>query len=350
MRRDVVINARFLTQPFTGVQRYALEISRHLSGVTLISQSGPAGTFNDLDVLQYGSLRGHLWEQIELPIYLKTHKNPLLFNLTQTSPFFYEPFVLTIHDVAYLKNPQWYGKRVRRLYSALIPRLAHKAIKIITSSHFSKGEIIKYLNIQENKIEVISPGVPEGFAERAKEGFAEPLGDYILAVSSLNPRKNLYNLIRAFKSCRFDGIKLVVVGDSSKVFPGSHGDLIGKMTDGNCRFFNYVTDEELAALYSKAMFLAYPSLYEGFGIPLLESLTCRCPVLTSNTSSMPEVCAEGACYVDPYNVDSIAEGLKVMVEDARLRQTLTDNAARRLAGFSWRASAMRCLEIIEELR
>lgn len=346
----MVINARFLTQPFTGVQRYALEISRHLSGVTLISQSGQTGTPHDLHVLQYGGLRGHLWEQIELPIYLKTHKNPLLFNLTQTSPLFYEPFVLTIHDVAYLKNPEWYCKNVRRLYSVLIPRLAGRAIKIITSSWFSKGEIIKYLNIQESRIEVISPGVSEGFAARAKEGFAEPLGDYILAVSSLNPRKNLSSLIRAFKSCRFDGIKLVVVGDTSKVFPGSHGDLIGKMTDGNCRLFNYVTDEELAALYSKALFLAYPSLYEGFGIPLLEALTCGCPVMTSNTSSMPEVCAEAAYYVDPYDVDSIANGLKIMVEDTQLRQTLTDKAAQRLAGFSWRASAERCLEIIEELR
>ncbi|MBF0555900.1 MAG: glycosyltransferase family 4 protein [Nitrospirae bacterium] len=354
MRRDVVINARFLTQPFTGVQRYALEISRHLSGrdITFVSPSGPVKTeaSRGLNVLQYGSLQGHLWEQFDLLRYLKTNSNPLLFNLTQTSPYLYKPFVLTLHDISFLKNPEWYARGVRRLYSALMPGLAGKALKIITSSCFSKGEIIKYLNIQESRIEGIGGAVKEGFSEKAKEGFSAPLGDYILAVSSLNPRKNLYNLIRAFKACRFDGIKLVVVGDTSNVYPGSHCDLIGKMIDDNIRLINYVTDEELAALYNKALFFAYPSLYEGFGIPLLEAFACKCPVMASNTSAMPEVCSDGAYYVNPYDVDSISSGLKVMVEDAALRQNLVEKATQRAAQFSWRVSAAACLKIIEECR
>ncbi|WP_420266969.1 glycosyltransferase family 4 protein [Candidatus Magnetominusculus dajiuhuensis] len=350
MASDVVINARFLTQPFTGVQRYALEISRHLSGrdITFVSPSGPIKT-SGLNVRQYGSLKGHLWEQLDLLSYLKTNGNPLLFNLTQTSPFFYKRFVLTLHDISFLINPEWYSRGVRRLYSALVPRLAQRALKIITSSWFSKGEIIRHLNIPENRITVIGGAVSEGFSEKkAKEGFAEPLGDYILAVSSLNPRKNLYNLIRAFKECRFNGIKLVVVGNTSSVYPGSHSDLIGKMIDDNIHLFNYVTDEQLAALYSNSLFFAYPSLYEGFGIPLLEAFVCGCPVMASNTSSMPEVCSDAAYYVNPYDVDSIANGLKVMVEDAGLRQNLVEKATMRAAQFSWRESAAACLKIIEE--
>ncbi|MCG6553609.1 MAG: glycosyltransferase, partial [Candidatus Magnetominusculus sp. LBB02] len=214
-------NARFLAQPLTGVQRFALEISRRISqnDISLVAPKGVSAS-HELKPLQYGSLKGHLWEQIDLLRYLKAHNNPLLFNLTQTSPFLYERFALTVHDVAFLINPMWYAAGIGRLYSVLIPMLAKKAVRIITSSQFSKGEIVKHCGVREQKIEVIQPGVSDDFCQRAKAGFAEPLGDYILAVASLNPRKNLRKLIRAFKSCRFDGIKLVVVGAADSVYPG----------------------------------------------------------------------------------------------------------------------------------
>lgn len=347
-----VINARFLTQNITGVQRFAIQISYELkkklgSSVEYVSPKGIIHTSiaNELEVKKIGSLKGYLWEQYDLPRYLKKKGSPLLINLCNTAPLLYRNKVVTIHDVAFEVFPEMFSFGFRNFYKFLVPKLYKTSKTVFTVSEFSKKEIIKYYGTINNDIHVIYNGISEAFkknelAEKAK---------FILAVSSLNKRKNFKNLLLAYNELSTElGLKLYLIGDMNKIFKDN--GLIDIIEENeNIKFLGRVSDEKLSELYSTAEFFVFPSIYEGFGIPPLEAQSCGCPVIASNATSLPEVCGESVLYFNPYDVKDIIRVMLNVNSSNQVRDELVNKGFDNIKRFSWEKSAEKIKNIIEGL-
>lgn len=354
MSLEICINARFVTQKITGVQRYAAELSKQIRRICpevrfLAPQNIVQKALADeLKVETFGNMTGYLWEQLELPAYLRRKGRPLLVNLANTAPLFYEKKIVTIHDLSFLVNPIWFSRSFYCYYRLLIPAVARRSLKVVTVSEFSKKELMRRLNVPEQKIKVVFNGVSDSFREYAKAAGRSIQGKYILAVASLDPRKNLGRLIDAFMKIRKDDITLVIVGEQSRVFNQTSGiDLTQARKD--VIWLGRVTDDELAALYSYASLLVFPSLYEGFGLPPLEAMARGCPVVVSDAASLPEICGDAAYYIDPYDTDSLADGIDKVLQQGILRDSLILKGLARAELFRWETSAIGLRRVFEEV-
>ncbi|SDF86833.1 glycosyltransferase family 4 protein [Mucilaginibacter sp. P25] len=346
----IIINARFLTQKLTGVQRFAIEIAKQLKlmmpGIIFVAPSNIIhhDLAQQLGVIIIGKNKGVIWEQLDLPLYLKKNSSPLLINMCNVAPLFYNNQVITIHDIAFLVNPQWFSKNFVRFYKFLVPKISRKAKRIFTVSDFSKTEIVKYLHVEAAKIKVIYNGISE---LPSPTPVKSDYGKYILAVGSIDKRKNIQNLVQAFGSIKHRGIRLIIVGDSNSIFNNEdnahldvHPDII---------FTGRVNDHELAGLYNKASLFVYPSLYEGFGIPPLEAMAQDCPTLVSDIDSLREVCGDASVYVNPLNVAEISKNIDLLIEDVALCGRLVENGKQNIKRFSWETSARQIVNSITDL-
>lgn len=345
----LIINARFLTQNISGVQRYAIEISKQIKklnpSVRFVSPKNilDKDLAENLGVEIFGKLKGHLWEQTELPLYLKKNGNPLLLNLCNIAPILYKNKVLVLHDVAFERFPKSFSWKFRLFYQMAIPILVKTSKKIVTVSEFSKKEISEIYGYDSNLISVIWNAVSDEF-----NPFKSQINEkYILAVSSLNFQKNFHSLIKAFNLLGGD-VKLYLIGAINKNF-ADHKLLYEIESNPNIIFLGRVSDLDLIKYYSSALVFAYPSLYEGFGIPPLEAQACGCPVLVSNAASLPEVCGDSALYCDPKNIDDMVEKMKVMLENDVLRKHFVVEGFKNIARFSWETSAKKILKVVGDL-
>lgn len=352
---EVVVNARFLTQPITGTQRFAIELCRELKKIrpeiVLVAPDNiihPA-IAKELDVQVVGKIKkGIIWEQLELPLILRKRGNPLLVNLCNLSPILYSNNVVTILDLSFHIHPEWFSKQFSTLYNLFIPRAASKARRILTISESSKQDIVNYFGVKPSLIDIIHPSVSKEFELPTVKKSVSTYEKYVLAVSSIDPRKNFIGLIKAFKACNLNDTKLLIVGSKHKVFANNDiKSVVGD--DKRIVFTGYVTDEQLVDLYQNALVFAYPSFFEGFGIPPLEAMACGCPTVVSNTTSLPEVCGNASVYIDPYNTDSIRDGLMSVLNDKILRDDLIEKGYKQLKAFSWRDSAIKLSGIIDKI-
>lgn len=350
-KRRTVVNARFLTRRVTGLERYATEISRHLKDICPnLTFVGPRNILDrslagELDVEVYGRMAGHLWEQIELPRYLRRHRNPMLINLMNTGPINYHNQITVIHDLAFLRNPRWFSKRATHWFQFLVPRVVKASSAIVTQSAFTRNELLELLNVPEEKIHVVYPGVAKAFKSGARKRRKKAPGSLVLAVSTLEPRKNLARLIEAFGLLKLEGAKLIVVGgDNPLVFGKSRLKRSG-WENVAVDFLGYVTDSRLADLYREADVFASVSLYEGFGFPPLEALASGCRILVSDIPSHREIFGASATYVDPLDVSDIATGLKAVLS---AEEEMNEDVEKTLARFSWRRAAENLLLAIDE--
>ena len=347
----IIVNARFLTQPISGVQRYAIEICLELKKLSPdIVFVSPRNILHHeiahaLGVKITGRLKGHLWEQIELPSYLKKQGSPLLLNLCNTAPIFYVNKIVTIHDLAFERFPQTFSWKFRYAYQFAIPRIARSSKHILTDSSFSKNEICSLYSISEDKIEVVYCANSAFFSEIGNTNNEQ----FILAVSSLNYQKNFFALVKAFNKLSDKTIKLFLVGGINKNF-ADHNLLQEIESNENIKFVGRVDDEELVRLYSSAQCFVYPSLYEGFGIPPLEAQACGCPCVVSNAASLPEVCGDSVVYCDPYSVDDIADKISMVLSSKALQDELRTKGFENIKRFSWEKSAQKIIHIIEEIK
>jgi glycosyltransferase involved in cell wall biosynthesis len=347
------INARFLTQPITGVQRFAIEISKELKKllkdeVRFISSNGILyeDLASELNVKIIGRNRGHIWEQIDLPFYLNQLKgNPILINLTNTAPILYKNKISTLHDIGFIKYPKTYSKKFVIWYKFLIPLIIKTSKQLITVSNFSKSEILENYNVKI-PIDVIYNAVGKDFSFLDKEKESS----FFLAVSSLNYRKNFIGILKAFvlmKEKTKKNIHLTLIGD---VKTDSFGDIdiseFLKREDINV--LGRVSDEDLVKYYQNAIAFVYPSFYEGFGIPPLEAQTCGTPVIVSNKSSLPEVFEDSALYCDPSSIDEIAEQMIKLGNSPILRKELSEKGFQNTKRFSWENSAKELLRVIKK--
>ncbi|NYE56950.1 glycosyltransferase family 4 protein [Carboxydothermus ferrireducens] len=341
--KQIYINSRYKTQIQTGVQRYASEIIKRISSKQFIE-------LYPSKELPYGL--GHLWEQFILPG--KIRNNSLLWSPGGSGPIIYKNQVITMHDIAPVENPEWYNKYFAKWYKFLWPKLLKNAKHIISVSEFTKSRIINIYNVKPEKITVIHLGVDDKFFidETKDEEKCEKVASkynlpkqYLLMVSSPSPRKNIENIVKAYEKInRLINIPLVIVGKSGLSFAGKMN--LDIQNNKNIIFTGYVDDEDLPYIYHNSAAFIYASLYEGFGLPVLEAMAAGTPVITSNLTSMPEIAGEFAYYVDPYDISSISEGILKVVSDINLRKKLINGGKIHAKNFSWNKTAAKTLEVL----
>ena len=348
----LAVNARFVSQPITGVQRYAIaiayEIKRNMGPDVIFL--GPPNVLNrkvanDLDVRSIGMCSGYIWEQIELPLYLRLRGRMMLLNLANTAPILYSNKVSTVHDVAFELFPRSFSWRFRTAYRYIIPRVLRTSLRIITVSEFSRQEICSLYDLPYSLINVISCGISSSFRP-VEKNLKEK---YILTVSSINYQKNLHSLIKAFELINEGDTKLYVIGTQHKSFSTAVNLSGNSLSEGKIVFLGYVDDDALRCYYSNAVAFIFPSLYEGFGIPPLEAQACGCPCIVSNTGSLPEVYGDSVIYCDPYSVIDIAEKINELAANAELRAQFIEKGFLNVKKFSWKDSGDKFLEVIKDV-
>ncbi len=353
MNKKVYVNARFLTQPITGVQRYGIELSLQLQKQlpTKPVFVAPHNILHhdiarQLNVVVVGKHTGHLWEQYDLPMYLQNEGNPLLLNLANTAPLWYRNKISTIHDVAFLVYPQTYSKSFLWFYKFLIPGVIKSSRYLITVSRFSQKELQNFYGIDSERISVIYNAVSDKFT--AQDG--EQRGKFFLAVSSLNHRKNFLLTLQAFDlfSKQNPDFQLRVIGDL-------HTDSFGQVDvqryvqHPQIRFLGRVSDHELIQQYQTAFAFVYPSLYEGFGIPPLEAQKCGCPTIVSDIEVFREVFADSACYCNAHSAEHLAQQMQNIVQNSQYRQQMVEQGFKTSSTYSWHESALKLSKIIQSI-
>jgi len=291
-----------------------------------------------------GILSGHSWEQLELPLYTR---DGFLINLGNTGPMYKSNQLVTIHDAGTRTMPEAYNRKFRIWYGILLATLGKHARQIATVSDFSRGELVDKFAIPAEIITVIHNSGEHIIAAAPDDSILERSGihkeNYLLAVSSLNPRKNFPAIIRAIEKLGQIDFDVVVAGGiNPRVFRRQNISFPDRF-----RCLKYVKDGELRALYENAAALVYPSLYEGFGMPPLEAMTCGCPVLVSDIPPHREVCDDAALYCDPRNIDDIAEKIHRIMNDGDGRRRLIERGHKRAARFTWEQSAATLYHIVE---
>jgi glycosyltransferase involved in cell wall biosynthesis len=350
----IVINARFLTQELRGVQRFAeqtcLALQRLRNDLVFVSPHGIRmhETAQKLDAQCIGSRGGHLWEQLDLPLYLRRKGNPLLLSLCATAPLFYRNQIATHHDITYVRHPESYTWKFRTAYRLMTPILLRHIKALITVSQFSKREISEFYDFPKAQILVVPNAVSDEFQPGAPMG-ARP--KYLLAVSSPSAHKNFSRMIRAFLQLKgHDQVELRIVGGGGGTVFSDDSLQASVSSDPRIRFLGRLTDQELIEQYQGAAAFVFPSLYEGFGIPPLEAQACGCPVLAANAASIPEVLQSSALYFDPLDVDHIARAMALALNNLNIRQHLRTLGLHNVSRFSWEDSARLVSDQIDLLQ
>lgn len=309
---------------------------------------------------------GKLWMLVGLSRKLWNYKGKIDIFLSPTHylPFTtLKPSVIAILDVSYLHFPELFKKK--DLYQLKIwgKYSIGKAKKIITISESSKSDIIKSYNVSEDKISVVYPGIkseaqnPNSVTNSKVKMQSSKLlkekfdidKDYILFVGTLQPRKNISKLIEAFSMIKNKDIKLVIVGKKGWMFEDILSAPIKYEVSDRVKFLENVSEDDLPGFYKNAECFVLPSLYEGFGLPILEAMQYGCPVLTSNVSSLPEAGGDAAVYFDPQNVSDIKEKIEKVISDEKKRQEMIKKGYEQVKKFSWEKSARQTLEVLEKI-
>lgn len=302
-----------------------------------------------------------LWSQIYLPIYLYFHKSiDVYFSPAHYLPRFCPvPQVVTIHDLAYLYFPEDFIKKDLWQLKNWTKFSVNKASKIIAVSKTTKKDITKNYGVDENKISVVYNGYEKtAGAKTSAVKYSDTdlartaevkLKKYILFVGTLQPRKNLEILVDAF--AKFiqtnKDFKLVIVGKKGWLYKNIFKKVKTMNLQGKVIFTDHVTDEELIWLYKNAFCLVLPSLYEGFGIPVLEAMSYSCPTVLSMTSSLPEIGDDASLYFDPKKSDDLLEKLNSLKNNTKLRKELILKGRQRIKDFSWEKCGEQTLEVIK---
>ncbi|MCL4382521.1 MAG: glycosyltransferase family 4 protein [Patescibacteria group bacterium] len=305
-----------------------------------------------------------LWTQLGLPLALlknklsEKEKIDVFFTPTHYAPRFCPfPRVVSVMDLSFLKYPEMFKKSDLYQLKNWTAYSVKKARKVLTISQASKRDIIKYYQIAEDKVVVTYPGLTQvtsiKYQVLSMEEIKKKYGienDYILSVGTLQPRKNFVKLIEAFSSLNPNPYTLVIVGKPGWLYREIYEAPRKFGVERKVKFLDYVPDEDLPALYQKAKCFVLVSLYEGFGLPVLEALNYGCPVVTSNTSSLPEVVGEAGILVDPNDSQDIIQGLeKVLTIESDERMVLIEKGKIQASKFSWEKCAKETLNVLKQV-
>jgi glycosyltransferase involved in cell wall biosynthesis len=335
--RPIYVNGRFLEQPITGVQRFAIEMIDALArirrrGLTYITPARVSPTGRSIQPV--GRLHGHLWEQLELPRYAR---DGILVNLCNAAPIQCKNQLVVIHDTGIFSFPVGYSWQYRAWYAFMQRNLVRSGARIATVSEFSKNEIIRQLGASPEQVTVVSEGanhisriLPDP-SVLASHGLVP--GRFVLAVGSLAPHKNLTALGHLARLLAARDMTLAITGGLRVEVFRSSG------LPEPARYPGRVGDEELKALYESAACFVFPSLYEGFGLPAVEAMTCGCPVAAADIAALRETCGEAAIYFNPKSPDDVARQVLRVLDDVGLSDRLRRSGTERAAKYTWDRSA-----------
>lgn len=355
----IYVNGKFLAQAMTGVQRFAYglvqALDSYLEGqalscrvVVLLPPGGREITglrFIQQRRVGFSGVSLTLWEQLCLPLFAR---DGVLLCLSGSAPLLAAKCIPTIHDAAVFIHPAAYSCLFVFWYRLLFFWRGLCAPFVLTVSHSSADDLRRFIHskafrIIYNSAEHITAVAPD---LQVLNRFSLQRGQYILAVGSKNPTKNFSRLIQAYSM--LEGRKsmpLVIVG---RVNPAVFGHEAAGVENDGVIWAGGVEDEALRSLYENAAFFVFPSLYEGFGIPPLEAMSCGCPVAASRIAAISEVCQDAVFYFDPGNVQEMATVMSQLRDDATLRDSLLSQGKRHSEHFSWDKSAAQLVAALRE--
>jgi len=296
-------------------------------------------------------LRRILWEQAALPLLARQARLDLLHGAVNINPALSLcPTVVTVHDLSFMRYPQAFPPMQRAYLRSQVRRSVRAARRVIAVSQATRQDVIELFRAPPERVDVVYNGVDASFcpapaaeveAFRRRAGLPER---FILHLGTLEPRKNLVRLVQAFAQVRGNQagqppVKLVLAGGRGWDYDAIFAEVARQGLEQEVLFPGYVADQELAWWYRAAALFIYPSLLEGFGLPVLEAMACGAPVITSNRSSLPEVAGEAALLVDPTAVDALAAALLRLLSDAGLAGELRSRGLAQAARFPWSRTA-----------
>ena len=369
----IAINAAPLLLPLTGVGNYTYHIAKELARLAPENDySYYYGYFSkSLYTGRYKGVLNGVKEFVKKIPFGGEIARRLKHSLPSLNPesfdLYFEPnfiplkirarrIVVTVMDFSFKLYPQWHPKERADYFEKHFWENIGRADKIIVASEFIKEEAINKFGLPADKIKTIPLGFSKaafrpyapGEAAAVRKKYSLP-ENFILFVGSLEPRKNLLSLLKAYIS-----LDEALRGEFKLVLAGFKGwengeimELLAKVKK-DVVYLGYLPDAELGALYNLASLFAYPSYYEGFGLPPLEAMACGCPVVVSRAASLPEVCGDAAYYVDPLDIESIAQGILTVARDEALRKSMKAAGLERAKRFSWESSALEHLKIFKE--
>lgn len=341
----IYLNTRIMSHPFTGVQRYTLEIIKGLGGCLTTVSPPPE---------KASGIKGQMWEQIVLP---KIVKDNFLFSPNYSGPISLTKQIMTIHDLAPIDYPKNLRKRYVIWYRILIPTLASRCDGILTVSEFTKNKIINNLKIDEKKIKIIHNGVEDRFFKRKYESELiqkffnlDIPPKYLLYVGSIQPRKNLKRLIQAWEKIESkipNDVWLLLVGEKGKnnVFD----DFRLRNLPSRVKHIGFVPDDILPLIYSHSIGFIFVSLYEGFGLPVLEAMASGSPVIASNNTALPEIVGDAGLLVNPLSIEEISASITSLIYDKNLRERLSEKGVIQATRFKWERTIKEISSFIQEL-
>ncbi|HEX8283722.1 MAG TPA: glycosyltransferase family 1 protein [Pyrinomonadaceae bacterium] len=360
-----------LTIPRAGVGHYTFELARALALAApgdefelAYPSSHPPLDLGESDVLppnlrearvRVGAL-GRRWWSAGLPRYAGRRGLSLFHGTNYDVPLWgVAARVLTVHDLSQFVHPETHERRGVRRARRRLPLMARAAEAVVTPTEAVRREVCEHLGVPGAKVFAVHEAARACFRPLARPEAEESLrdlgvgGDFLLAVGTIEPRKNLATLVRAFEDVlreRPDApLRLVVAGGRGWLSGPLFEALERSPARGRVTLTGYVSDAQLRALYSACRAFVYPSFYEGFGLPPLEAMSCGAPVLTGNLTSLPEVVGDAGLTVDPFDTGALGQALARLIDDAALRAELRERGLRRARGFDWRDTARMTLQV-----
>jgi len=304
-----------------------------------------------------------LWHRLHFPLPIETFLGRV--DLYHATDFVLPPTLsrtrtlLTVHDLSFVRVPESASPSLKVYLDHVVPLSARKADYILADSQATKDDLIDIYGLSEQKISVLLSGVNQSFnrvedvvglltiRKKYKIG-NEP---YIFTVGTVQPRKNYARLIESLAQLRSKGydLQVVIAGGKGWLEDPIYETMNRTRMKDHVRFIGFADESDLPSLYSGAICFAFPSLYEGFGLPILEAMRCGTPVITSNISSLPEVAGNAALTINPYDIDELTDALEKIISDSVLRDTLIKKGYERVQQFTWESSAQKLVNIYMDL-
>ena len=301
--------------------------------------------------------------RIPLTLSAELRKNPVdVLHVQFTAPPFCPcPVVVSLHDLSFEHLPQTFNRRSRTQLRLTVRHSARRAAQILTLSDHTRRDVIDTYSIAPEKVTAIPLAAPAHFCPVTDDMELQRVrhiyginGDYVLSVGSIQPRKNLVRLIKAYASLRDRHTgnkfpKLVLVGKCAWLYDETLRALDETKVRDSVVLTGYVPEADLPVLYSGALCFVYPSYFEGFGLPPLEAMKCGAPVIVGNATSLPEVVGDAGLKVDPFDVSAIASAIEQLINNSELRQELRTKGTQRAEMFDWRKTAQQTLKVYEQV-
>ncbi len=377
MKQSIGIDYTAAYEQGAGIGRYVRELVRALAAVdqetsyrlfvagakqeSLPSVPGPNFTWRPTRVTPLWFAR--LWHRLQIPLPVETFvgRVPLFhatdFTLPPTLPG--AKTLLTVHDLSFVRAPETATPVLKAYLDQVVPRSVRRATHVLADSQATKDDLVELYQTSPEKITVLLSGVTADFKPVADpavlktvcERYHIPGNPYIFSIGTVQPRKNYARLIEALVALGpdFSDIHLVIAGGRGWLDSPIYQAVTDHGLDKRVHFIGFARDEDLPTLYSAARCLAYPSLYEGFGLVVLEAMACGTPVITSKLSSMPEVAGDAALLVDPYSIEELSGALAQLLSSEALRAELVTRGFKQAAHFTWTRAAHQLKDIYQDI-